>query len=69
MLFLCKIAGLWIRIGIGFGFNNFVDPHPNLEFGSRAPLKKKCTVLFIKFHNISITKRSEIVQTTTILDF
>jgi hypothetical protein len=35
------IAGLWIRIRIGSGFSDFVDPDPYWESGSRGKKIKK----------------------------
>jgi hypothetical protein len=35
------ISGLWIRIRIGSGFSDFVDPDPNWESGSRGKKIKK----------------------------
>jgi hypothetical protein len=34
-------AGLWIRIRIGSGFSDFVDPDPYWESGSRGKKIKK----------------------------
>jgi hypothetical protein len=34
-------AGLWIRIRIGSGFGDFVDPDPYWESGSRGKKTKK----------------------------
>jgi hypothetical protein len=34
-------AGLWIRIRIGSGFMDFVDPDPYWESGSRGKKTKK----------------------------
>jgi hypothetical protein len=33
------IAGFWIRIRIGSGFNDFVDPDPKWESGSRIRIQ------------------------------
>jgi hypothetical protein len=32
-------TGLWIRIRIGSGFSDFVDPDPNWESGSRIRIQ------------------------------
>jgi hypothetical protein len=47
---LCSLSGLWIRIRIGSGFRDFVDPDPYWESGSGSRGKKtkkfqwkKCT--------------------------
>jgi hypothetical protein len=52
-------AGLWIRIRIGSGFNDFVDPDPDSESGSGSMGKKneEKTALFLNFLNIFIAKR------------
>jgi hypothetical protein len=36
-----KIPGLWIRIRIGSGFRDLVDPDPYWESGSRGKKTKK----------------------------
>jgi hypothetical protein len=44
--------GLWIRIRIGYGFNDFVDP--DSEAGSMGKKNEEKNALFLNFLNIFI---------------
>jgi hypothetical protein len=50
---------LWIRIWIGSGFSDFVDPDPYSESGSGSMGMKneEKVALFLNFLNIFIAKR------------
>jgi hypothetical protein len=52
-----KISGLWIRIRIGSGFNDFVDP--DSESGSKGKKNEEKNAFFLtgNFLNIFIAKR------------
>jgi hypothetical protein len=53
------LAGLLIRIRIGSGFNDFVDPDPDWESGSRiqGQKMKKNKYFFVDFLFIFTTER------------
>jgi hypothetical protein len=61
--FVHILAGLWIRIRIGSGFRDFVDPDPHWESGSGSRGKKtkkfqwkKCTFLLLNNKNFTTEK-------------
>jgi hypothetical protein len=70
MILVVKIKpGLWIRIRIGSGFRDFVDPDPYryLESGSRGNKMKKFqwkNALFSYLKKKLPLKRYKIAQTT-----
>jgi hypothetical protein len=46
--------GLWIRIRIGYGFKDFVDPDldPHWESGSRIKKMKKIRTFFVIYFRV-----------------
>jgi hypothetical protein len=51
-------TGLWIRIRIGSGFRDFVDPDPYWESGSGSRGKKTKKISVEKMHFLVILKKN-----------
>jgi hypothetical protein len=54
---ICSEPGLWIRIRIGSGFNDFVDPDSESGSGSMSKKNEEKNALFFNYLKIFIAKR------------